>query len=934
MIELSHSHDLRLPAWGPYTKKYTGISHIPDMAAGLRFDLSVFPGFYRRHVLVPNAKWESAEHPWTAASDLRCFTYRYELEWKDQVYCDVTFAALDGGDDARLIRCEFVNNTGLPQNLVLHYMAYLNFPPVRTYSDEILQPARVLLPEGAVWLDAADYADLRFATPRPTDSLVTDGWRRGEIRAHGFVDGSGVGRGFGGEAGDWVEYAFELPAAMRDAMLLTRYRAPAGNAAFVVEGPGRRDLALPASDALAVQPLPLGDLPAGRHVLRLISTGVAAVELDGLALVPAAVAGDVRFVSRVWQPAPDIEILPGGRSLILKYADVPLYYGLAWTGDDSEVRQILAEELDRTLRYFVQEHVQRVLRGPGEGHFTNVFVRPIAVPPHERRVLHGLVCAGSREEVLARLETSLRGAPFATKQSPPSQETASLPPGLRARGQAAQTSGLATPAPHQTRCGASVTPAAGPWADQILPAGQPYLFSQERMAATLLTNVVYPVYTRRRYIRHFTPGKWWDCLYTWDSGFIALGLLELDIERAIDCLNAYTTPPGDPQAAFIHHGSPAPIQIYAFLELWNRTQDRDLLEYFYPRLRQMYLFLAGRLGSSTTRTMKSGLLKTWDYFYNSAGWDDYPPQVHVHRHGLEPTVTPVINTAHAIRTGKVLQMAARALGLADDVRDYEADIAAWTDALNRYSWDAEAGYFSYVVHDDAGRPTGILRHESGANYDMGLDGASPLFAGICDAAQEASLIERLSSPERMWTRIGVSTVDQRAPYYKVDGYWNGAVWFPYQWIVWKALLDRGHGDLAHRIGRTALDVWQAEVDATYNCFEHFIVQSGRGAGWHHFGGLSAPVLSWFGAYHRPGRLTCGFDAWVAQQTFSDGNRMLVAELHGRPRLAIATMAPGAAYRAAWNGQPVAFRELYPGALEISLPGEPGGGRLSVTAVGA
>ena len=34
--------------------------------------------------------------------------------------------------------------------------------------------------------------------------------------------------------------------------------------------------------------------------------------------------------------------------------------------------------------------------------------------------------------------------------------------------------------------------------------------------------------------------------------------------------------------------------------------------------------------------MKSSLLKTWDYFYNSGGWDDYPPQVHVHRQGLKP----------------------------------------------------------------------------------------------------------------------------------------------------------------------------------------------------------------------------------------------------------------------------------------------------------
>ena len=37
---------------------------------------------------------------------------------------------------ARVVRCEFVNNTSRPQHLVLHYMAYLNFPPVRPYSEE------------------------------------------------------------------------------------------------------------------------------------------------------------------------------------------------------------------------------------------------------------------------------------------------------------------------------------------------------------------------------------------------------------------------------------------------------------------------------------------------------------------------------------------------------------------------------------------------------------------------------------------------------------------------------------------------------------------------------------------------------------------------------------------------------------------------------
>ncbi len=887
--QLSGSHDLRLPAWGPYTKKYAGVSHIPDVRSGHRFDLAVLPGFYRRQVLVPNAKWESGYHPWTAAPDLSFYAYRYELEWKDQVYGDVAFAAL--GDEARLIRCDFVNNTDLDQNLVLHLMAYMNFPPVRPYSDEPIRPSRALLPQNALWLDAIDYDDLGFAVSRPTDNLVYEGWRRAEVRGHDFVGGAAVGMGFGADAGDWIALTARLPRPLTDAVLQVRYRASTGAAAFKMEGTAGGRLHLPACRELSQQPVPLGDLPAGPIVLRLTSLGAGPIELDGFALVPSALADAVRFAPVTWQPVPEIENGPQPSTLILKYPDIPAWYGLAWAGETSEVRQIFSDELDRTLRYFVHEHVQKQLRGSGEGHFTDVFIRPIPVPARAQRTLRALVCSGSSREEVARQLASH-----------------ALTAGPDESGRALTNAGFLP---------------------TISPAGRPYLASQQRLAATLLTNVVYPVYTRRRYIQHYTPGKWWDCLYTWDSGFIALGLLELDVERAIDCLNAYTTPPGDPQAAFIHHGSPAPIQIYAFLELWNRTQDRDLLEYFYPRLRQMHRFLAGRLGSSTTRRMRSGLLKTWDYFYNSAGWDDYPPQVHVHRHGLEPTVTPVINTAHAVRSAKILQMAARALGLPDDVREYQEEIELWAEALNRYAWDSEAGYFSYVMHDAAGRPEGILRHESGANYDMGLDGASPLFAGVCDAAQETALIDRLASPERLWTPIGLSTVDRSAPYFRADGYWNGAVWMPYQWIFWKSLLDLGRGDLAQRIGETALELWKSEVDATYNCFEHFIVQSGRGAGWHHFGGLSAPVLSWFGAYHRPGRLTCGFDAWVTRQQFGDGQRALAVELSGGPRQVIAAMAAGGPYRAQWNGVQVNSRELYPGVLEITLPSGAGAGELRV-----
>ena len=162
------THDLTLPSWGPYTKKYSGISHIPAANDGVRFDLAVFPGLYRRRVDVPDVRFESGYHVWAAAPDLSCYTLRHELEWKDQVYADISFAPLS--DNVRLIRAQCCNNTCNDQNLVLHYMASA-YDPIPSYRSFPITGADVHLPENAAFLLAKDYDDLHFATPRPTDNL-------------------------------------------------------------------------------------------------------------------------------------------------------------------------------------------------------------------------------------------------------------------------------------------------------------------------------------------------------------------------------------------------------------------------------------------------------------------------------------------------------------------------------------------------------------------------------------------------------------------------------------------------------------------------------------------------------------------------------------------------------------------------------------------
>ena len=114
-----------------------------------------------------------------------------------------------------------------------------------------------------------------------------------------------------------------------------------------------------------------------------------------------------------------------------------------------------------------------------------------------------------------------------------------------------------------------------------------------------------------------------------------------------------------------------------------------------------------------------------------------------------------------------------------------------------------------------------------------------------------------------------------------------------------------------------------------------MIETGRGAGWHQFGGLSTPILAWHAAYFEPGRLTVGLDGWVERQAWEAGHDGMTASLRftprddGRDRTVLVRLAPGPAYDATWDGRPAPTRERLPGLLEVTVPGDAASGRLVV-----
>lgn len=903
--QLSQTHDLpSLPNWGPYSKKYFGISHIPDVKAGLSFDFSIFPmvsGSSIKQVL-PSVTDPSGVHPWEAAPNLGYYSMRFETIWKDQFYFDLSFSQLT--EKSRLIRLECVNQTDVSQEITLNCLSQLVFPPLRELSAEPVRLYDVQLPPGAVWVHALDYADLKFAKPRPTDNLVTDGKWRAEERMQDSVDGSVIGQNFGADAGDTVVYRVPLKQSFANATLVWRFKMDHdGMTFFRMDGPIHGDFSFQGrGDQFSTASIALGKLDAGVHELRFTATHGRAPILNGFAIVEVADVDKLHFVERPWHPIPQIEALPNG--LILKYDDVENYYGYALsqplTGHDeikwSALDAVFGTEPGPNTRQRIFGDSRRGRAGDPDSLFIRAFSPPLTIPPKATHIIYGLVCTGTHAEVSHALQ----------KFNPQESHDEKI---------------------HAVAKRKAYRPVA-------TPTGENYKLSQQLMSAVTLSNLVYPLYAQGNYIRHYSPGRSWDCLYTWDTGFIGLGLLELDLPNTLDILNAYLTAPGA-QSAFIHHGSPVPVQIYLAWELWNRTQSRELLAYLYPRLRQYHAFLAGRLGSSTTRRHQDHLICTWDYFYNSGGWDDYPPQKYIHSQKMESRVAPVINSAHTIRCAKLLRNMAAALGQTDDFVDYDQDISVLSASLQKYSWDEASGYFGYVLHDDAGKPTGILRDSNNVNFNMGLDGIYPLVSGICSSAQEQQILERIFSPKNLWMDIGITTVDQSAPYYSTSGYWNGSVWLAHQWFFWKSMLDLGRGDLAVRIAQTGLNLWKNVTDSTYDCMEHFVPREPYGAGWNQFSSLSSPALSWFAALYTPGRFTCGFDTWIESSGFSKDNRRFHAKLKpsqnsGRTMSVLVCMNPGANYQVLWNGKPVQFTMPHDRLLQIQLPSE--AGELNVVSV--
>lgn len=844
-----------LPLWGPYSKKYAGISRIADHEKykGIRFDFCVAPAVHAFDIKVPNVTLPSAYHPWLCSEDYSFYSYRHDLEWKDKVYADVSYTRLT--DESVLVRTEIVNNSGLIKDCVVNYFSSIEYP-ADSYTE-------LSLPEKCDFIKATDYHEYTYATPRPWDEQNADGRKKGEFIDKRFTGEKGLGdraekwhmphrviKPFGAEENDRVIYKKELSNSYENAVLTLRYRTSdihyeqgkqvgvhyinsKNTATFILNG--NTTIPLSPCDEPSLVHIHLGKLAKGELVLSLVSAGTGAAEFDFLAITENCdkeniITGSVpvNFI-----PSFKNEQTEKGYITTLSYDRIDGKYFLRIFNNNTRFREIPTGCLEDCMTARLSngdetfDDVTESFTGAfnrkhsDEGFFHNAISHTIFIEKDQRKVQYAVLSKGECEYLSEEEYEKIY---------------------VSAKEKAVRFN--------------------------LNPKGETYRLSNQLLSAALLTNVVYPIYKHGDYIIHHTPGKRWDCLYTWDSGFIGLGMNEIAPRFAEYILDTYLSEEDNPDYAFLHHGSPVPVQIYQLYEMLQKTNDKNHLLSYYSRARLYYLFLAGKIRGSTTAKFKSGILTTYDYFYSSSGMDDYPAQVAMMKQNLRDKASPVITTSQVIRFGKILSILADKLGKADHIKEYSNDIEGSTNALNTWSWDEESGYYSYVIHDESYNPVKKFTTSEGENLNKGLDGIYPIIAGICNENQKEKIISHLVNENEMHTPFGISAVDKSASYYMVNGYWNGNIWFPHQWFIWKCMLDSGRADIARDIAHLALNIWKREVEATYYTFEMVNTVTGCGGWFHNFGGLSSPLNLWLKAYYSPGTVNAGFDTYLDKVSFN------------------------------------------------------------------
>jgi hypothetical protein len=288
--------------------------------------------------------------------------------------------------------------------------------------------------------------------------------------------------------------------------------------------------------------------------------------------------------------------------------------------------------------------------------------------------------------------------------------------------------------------------------------------------------------------------------------------------------------------------SQPPVGSYVAWKVYQRIQDRALLEWAYPRLKKWHeWWLRDRGDGQPWRDGNRDGLLEWGSdrgatgsgggrgFLQAAKWesgmDDSPMYD-------EATYDPKTYTMNLQDVGlnslyaldaECLGKIAVILGQENDAQRFAAQYEHMKQLVRAKLWNEQDGIYENRFWD--GR---FSKHLSPTNF-------YPMFAGIATPDQAKRMVEEhLLNPKEFWGTYVAPTIARNDPAFPDQDYWRGNIWGPTNYMLYEGITRYGFDKVALEYAQKSYDLFMGDWKTNQHDNEHYRAWGGNGGGDPHY----------------------------------------------------------------------------------------------------
>ena len=288
--------------------------------------------------------------------------------------------------------------------------------------------------------------------------------------------------------------------------------------------------------------------------------------------------------------------------------------------------------------------------------------------------------------------------------------------------------------------------------------------------------------------------------------------------------------------------SQPPVGSYVTWKVYQRIQDRQLLEWAYPRLKKWHewwlhdrgdgqgwrdgyrdgLLEWGSDRGSSASTGGRGFLQAakWE-----SGMDDSPmyDEASYDSHTYTMNLLDVgLNSLYTL-DAECLAKIAVILGHDDDAKKLGAEYEHMRQLIREKLWNEKDGTYENRFWNGQ-----FSKHLSPTNF-------YPMFAGIATPEQAKRMVdEHLLNPKEFWGTYVAPTIARNDPAFPDQFYWRGDIWGPTNYMLYEAINRYGFDKVALEYARKNYDLFMDDWKTNQHDNEQYHAWGGNAGGDTHY----------------------------------------------------------------------------------------------------